>query len=141
MSFNNATLIGRLTKTPELQKTLNTGKSVCSFKIAVDRDYTGKDGNRKTDFFPVVVWGNGAEFVSKYFSKGQWIGANGHFEIRDYTDKEGIKRSVTELIADRCFFVGDKQNDTTQQEEPSTSQASVEVEDYEAVTDSSDLPF
>lgn len=140
MSYNHATLIGRMTKAPEL-KTTPAGKSVCSFNIAVDRSYTDKDGNRKTDFFTIVTWGKMAEFVAGYFSKGQWIGADGSFEVRKYTDKEGTERSVTELRADRCFFVGDKQNNTTQQEERRTSDFSPVVDDYEAVSNDGDLPF
>lgn len=137
MSYNHATLIGRLTKAPELSTTPN-GKSVCSFNIAVDRDYTDKDGNRKTDFFTVVTWGSVAEFVTKWFNKGQWIGTDGSFEVRKYTDKNGNERTATELKAARCFFVGDKQNNTAQQEESNTGDFSPLADDND---EGSDLPF
>lgn len=135
MSFNKAVLIGRLTKHPEVKKTNSGNKSVCSFDIAVDRDYTDRDGNRKTDFIPIVAWEKAADFVGKYFSKGQWIGVEGSIEPRSYTDKDGNKRYITEIRASRCFFVGNKERNTSSTENASESE-------FDAIDgESEDLPF
>lgn len=122
--FNKAILIGRVATDLELKTTTN-GTSVCTFRVACDRNYT-KGGERKADFINVVTWKNTAEFVSKFFAKGKAIGVEGRIETRDYTDKDGNKRTVVEVVADSCFFVGDKK--------------SVEVE-APALDDIEDIPF
>ena len=104
--MNKAILIGRVATDMEL-KTTPSGTPVCSFRVAVNRSYT-KGGERKADFITIVAWRNTAEFVSKYFSKGKLIGIEGAIETRDYTDRDGIKRTAFEVVAQNCFFVGDK---------------------------------
>jgi single-strand DNA-binding protein len=105
MSFNKAIIIGRLTKDVEL-KTTGSGVSVASFTVAVDRGY---GDNKKTDFINCVAWRQTAEFTSKFFQKGSQIGVEGSIQVRDYTDKDGNKRYVTEIVASNAFFVGSKE--------------------------------
>ena len=105
--YNKAILIGRLTADPELKQTPN-GVSVCSFSIACDRAFSGRNGERQTDFINIVTWRQQAEFVSKYFSKGRLIGIDGSIQTRSYEDKNGNKRTAVEVVADRAFFVDSK---------------------------------
>lgn len=105
--LNVAAFTGRLTADPELKKTEN-GVSVCSFTIAVDRNYVRQGEERKADFIPVVAWRQGADFVSKYFKKGQMIGVSGEIQTRRYEDKNGALQKVTELVANNVSFCGDK---------------------------------
>ena len=96
-------LMGRLTRDPELRKT-QSGTPVCSFSLAVDRDYK-KDGEKKeTDFIDIVAWRATAEFVSKFFTKGRMAVVEGRLQIRDWTDKEGNKRRSAEINADNVYF-------------------------------------
>ena len=101
--LNKAILNGRLTKAPELKQT-NSGKSVCGFTIAVDRN---RD-REKTDFIPIVAWGKTAEFVNQWFGKGDLITIVGRIEVRNYEDKNGNKRTATEIIAEEVLFGGSK---------------------------------
>ena len=105
--FNRAILIGRLTADPELKQTQN-GISVCSFSIAVDRRFSGRDSARKTDFINITSWRQQAEFVCRYFHKGDVIGVEGSIQTRNYEDKNGNKRTAVEVVADRAFFVDSK---------------------------------
>lgn len=100
--LNKIFLMGRLTRDPETRKT-QSGVSVCSFSLAVDRDYK-KDGEKETDFIDVVAWRSTADFVSKYFTKGRMAVVEGHLQIRDWVDKEGNKRRSAEVIADNVYF-------------------------------------
>lgn len=109
--LNKVILMGRLTRDPELRKT-QSGTSVASFSLAVDRDYSGKDGGEKeTDFIDIVAWRNTAEFVSKYFSKGRMAVVSGRLQMRDWTDKEGNKRRSAEVVADNVYFGDSKRSD------------------------------
>lgn len=110
--MNNVSLMGRLTADPELKQTYN-GISVLSFCIAVDRPYS-KDGNQQADFINVVAWRQTAEFVSKYFSKGQMIALEGCIQTRPYEDKNGNSRIAFEVIARRVCFCGGKNSDNRQ---------------------------
>lgn len=105
--LNKAILIGRLVVDPEL-KTTPQGTNVCSFRMAVDRPFTAKGAEKKSDFLNIVCWRQNAEFVSRFFQKGRLIGVEGSIQSRDYQDKDGNKRYVTEIVADRCFFVDSK---------------------------------
>ena len=108
--MNHIVLMGRLTRDPELRHTPN-GVAVASFTLAVDRGYTPKDGGEKqTDFIDVVAWRNTAEFVSKYFGKGQMTAVAGRLQIRDWTDREGNKRRSAEVVADNVYFTESKRN-------------------------------
>lgn len=108
--MNQIVLMGRLTRDPELRHT-QTGTAVSSFSLAVDRGYASKDGgDRQTDFIDIVAWRNTAEFVSKYFVKGQMAAVTGRLQIRDWTDKEGNKRRSAEVIADNVYFTDSKKS-------------------------------
>ena len=131
--LNRAILMGRITKSPELKKTPN-GVSVIQISIAVDRDYTPKGQEKQTDFINVVAWRGTAEFIEKHFEKGQLIALTGFIQTRSYTDNQGNKRSVTEVIADQVYFCGGK-NDN-KKEKPSYDE-----NDFEEISDDSDLPF
>ena len=123
MSLNRITIMGRMTKDPELRRT-NSGKAVASFTLAVDRDFE----KGKTDFIECVAWGNTAEFVAKYFAKGRMAVASGRLQLRDWTDKDGNKRKTAEVVTDNVYFGDSKTSNTEQQ--------FAEVEE-----DDSDLPF
>ncbi len=101
--LNKIILMGRLTRDPELRRT-ESGTAVCSFSIAVDRDFKSKNGEKETDFIDIVAWRATAEFVSKYFTKGRMAVVEGRLQIRDWTDKEGGKRRSAEVIADNVYF-------------------------------------
>ena len=108
--LNRIVLMGRLTRDPELRKT-QSDTPVCSFSLAVDRDYK-KDGEKKeTDFIDIVAWRATAEFVSKFFTKGRMAVVEGRLQIRDWTDKEGNKRRSAEVIADNVYFGDSKPKD------------------------------
>ena len=108
--LNHITLMGRLVNDPELRRT-GTGIAVTTFRIAVDRDFAPKDGGeRKADFITCVAWRQTGEFISKYFAKGRMIVVDGRLEMRDWTDKEGNKRTTAEVIVDNAYF-GDSKRD------------------------------
>lgn len=102
--LNHITIMGRLTRDPELRRT-GSGIAVASFSVAVDRDYSGRDGGeRETDFIDCVAWRQTGEFVSKYFAKGSMIVVSGRLQIRNWTDKEGNKRRSAEIVAENVYF-------------------------------------
>ena len=102
--LNHITIMGRLTRDPELRRT-GSGVAVASFTVAVDRDFSGRDGGEKeTDFIDCVAWRQTGEFVSKYFTKGSMIVVSGRLQIRSWTDKDGNKRRTAEVVADNCYF-------------------------------------
>lgn len=105
MSLNRITIMGRMTKDAELRRT-DSGKAVTSFTLAVDRDFE----KGKTDFIDCVAWGNTAEFVAKYFSKGRMAVASGRLQLRDWTDKDGNKRRAAEVVADSVYFADSKKD-------------------------------
>ena len=109
--LNHITIMGRLTRDPELRRT-GTGTAVTSFTLAVDRDFSGKDGGEKeVDFIDCVAWRQTGEFVAKYFTKGRMAVASGRLQIRSWTDKDGNKRRTAEVIADNVYF-GDSKTDS-----------------------------
>ncbi len=101
--MNQVVLMGRLTKNPELKAT-PSGVSVASFTLAVDRKFKNAAGERQADFIPVVTWRNTADFVGKYLAKGSKVIVTGSIQTRNYTDKEGRKVYITEVIADEIEF-------------------------------------
>ena len=106
--LNRITLTGRLCADPELRKT-QAGISVCSFRIACDRDF-GKGEERETDFLDIVAWRGTAEFVCKYFTKGQMMAVTGSIQTRSYEDRSGNKRKAVEIQANDVSFVGSKRD-------------------------------
>ena len=107
--LNKIFIMGRLTRDPELRRT-QSGTPVTSFSLAVDRDYKTQSGEKETDFIDVVAWRATAEFVAKYFTKGRMAVVEGRLQIRDYTNKDGQKRRVAEIVADNIYF-GDSKRD------------------------------
>jgi single-strand DNA-binding protein len=107
MSLNSVVLMGRLCSDPEL-KTTQSGVSVTSFNIAVDRSYVKQGEERKTDFFTIICWRSTAEFVCKYFRKGYLIALEGQLQSRTYQDKSGNNRTVVEVVTDQVSFTGEK---------------------------------
>lgn len=108
--LNKIFLQGRLVADPELKHTPN-GVAVASFRIAVDRDFKNREtGERKADFISVVAWRQTAEFISRYFTKGRMAIVEGKLQTRDYTDRDGNRRFVSEVVADSVYF-GDSRRD------------------------------
>ena len=154
--FNRVILIGRLVADPELRQTPN-GVSVCTFRIAVDRAFSSKDGERQADFLDVVAWRDRAEFVSRYFNKGKLILVEGSIQTRNYTDKNDQKRTAVEVVADNLRFVGSKSENqggggrplpddssappSRDQYSQPTSYSSGSAEDFAEIEDDGDLPF
>lgn len=104
--LNNVVLMGRLTKAPELKQTPQ-GVSVATFSLAVDRNYS-KGEEKQTDFINIIAWRNTADFVSKYFTKGQLVAVRGRLQTRTWQDQNGQKRYATDVVADEVFFAESK---------------------------------
>ena len=105
--LNTVILMGRLTADPEL-RTTNNNLSVLSFSVAVDRNYQAQGQERQADFINCVAWRQNADFISKYFRKGQMIAIEGSIQTRSYEDKNGNKRTAFEVIVNRASFCGSK---------------------------------
>ena len=108
--LNHIVIMGRLARDPELRHT-QSGTPVASFRLAVDRDFKDKNtGERTTDWIDVVAWRGTGEFVSRYFTKGRMAVVEGRLQIREWTDKEGNRRTTAEVVADNVYF-GDSRRD------------------------------
>jgi len=107
--LNKAILVGRLTKDPELRST-QSGVSVVSFTVAVTRSYVRQGEERQTDFINCVAFRNTADFVSRYFAKGNMIGVDGSIQTRTWDDQEGKRHWVTEVIVNEAHFVESKKD-------------------------------
>lgn len=143
--LNKVILMGRLVSDPELRQTPN-GVSVCAFRIAVDRNYSGKE--KQADFIDIVAWRQSAEFVSKYFAKGKMIIVEGSIQTRKYEDKNGNKRTAVEVVADNVQFgepkgSGEKPGIDIRYGEPEQDNVNASSGDFSemAAGDSDDLPF
>lgn len=153
--LNVIAVMGRLVADPELRKTPN-GVSTTTFTIACDRSFVKAGSERQTDFLDIVAWRNSAEFVCKYFRKGQMIAVNGSLQTRTYEDKEGKKRKVYEIVADNLHFADSKGSGGSgggmaaggyeapaarimPQDEPAYSAGA--PDDFAIIDDSEDLPF
>lgn len=158
--LNVVALMGRLVADPEL-KTTQSGNSVCTFRVAVDRSYVPQGEERQADFITVTAWRKTAEFVSKYFQKGSMISVQGRLETRQYQDKNGSNRTATEVLATEVGFCGPKAADkpATASYEKQTanhvreanaahgapqqpqSYAQGSTDDFAEISDADDLPF
>lgn len=141
--INTVALMGRLTADPELKHTSN-GIAVVSFCVAVNRRF--KD--QQADFINCVAWRQTAEFVCKYFGKGQMIGLEGSIQTRNYTDQDGNKRYATEVLAENVSFCESKKSESNLRPSPSAAAPAAAApssgyssEDFEEVTLDDDLPF
>lgn len=130
--MNIAIIMGRLTADPEL-RTTQSGISVCSFTIAVDR--YRKDKESKADFIRCVAWRQSAEFISRYFSKGKMIAIEGSIQVDNYTDKDGNKRQQTNVIVNKAHFCGDKSGGS------GTAQPGGSLDDFEEIISDGEPPF
>lgn len=138
--LNCVTLMGRLTADPEL-RTTTSGKSVCTFGIAVDRSFVKQGEQRQADFITIVAWGSTADFVARYFSKGSMIALQGSIQTRNYEDKDGNKRTAFEVVAREVSFCGSKnETNPSQNQTPSTPTYTPEP-DFEEIPVDDDLPF
>lgn len=139
--MNKVILVGNLTRDPELSETPG-GVAVCRFAIAVTRDYANSDGTRETDFFNITVWRGRAENCGKYLKKGNKVAVVGSLQNRSYEDKDGIKRNVTDVVANEVEFLTPRnaQSDYEPAEQPNVSSARRERPQLEAIDDNQ-LPF
>ena len=150
--LNHITIMGRLTRDPELRST-QSGVSVASFTVAVDRDFSGRDGGEKqTDFIDCVAWRQTGEFVSKYFRKGSMIVVSGRLQSRKWQDREGNNRVNWEVNADNVYFGESRRDsgDTYSSDRPAYSRNDSPKNSYssnsyggfsEMSDDDGDLPF
>lgn len=134
--INNVTLVGRLTAAPELKQT-PSGISVTTFCVAVDRRYQ-QNGEKQADFINCVAWRKTAEFIAKYFGKGDVIGVTGEIQTRKFTDKNGNDRIAVEVIVDAASFCGGKNNGNSND---NNIVSNVDVAPPVAATYDDDLPF
>ena len=139
--LNCVALMGRLVADPEL-RTTTSGKSVATFRIAVDRSFVKQGEQRQADFITIVVWGNTADFVARYFSKASMIAIQGRIQTRTYEDNNGNKRTAFEVVATEASFCGSK-NETSpgQTAAPATPTYTPAPADFEEIGDDDDLPF
>lgn len=126
--LNEVILMGRLTRDPDVRMTQN-GTTAANFSLACERDYAPQGQDLETDFFDVVAFRNTADFVGRYFAKGQLVAVKGRLQQRDWTDKQGNKRRTTEILADRCYFAEKRQD------------RDVSSGGFQQMSDSTPLPF
>ncbi len=148
--MNSICLMGRLTGDPEL-KTTQSGVSVTSFSVAVDRAFRSKDQERQTDFINCVAWRGTAEFITRYFRKGQRIALHGSLQSRSYTANDGSKRTVFEVVVDNAFFCESKGGQSAgapnyDSQIPQVSEAkpafsTANTGDFEEILTDEELPF
>lgn len=146
--LNIVALMGRLTADPELKRTAND-IAVTTFTLAVNRSYVRQGEERQTDFINVVAWRQTAEFVCRYFGKGQLMAVDGSIQTRNYTDRDGNKRTAFEVVANNVHFAEskgapgkDSRSDSVF--EPATDVMSFSTgsdEDFQEITSDDDLPF
>ena len=139
--LNHITIMGRLTRDPELRHT-QSGTAVAGFTLAVERDFKVDTGDRETDFVDCVAWRSTAEFVSRYLSKGRMAIVDGRLQIRDWTDRDGNKRRSAEVVADHVYFGDSKREVGTSQGQITAYQSSGEVDAFEELKDDDgEFPF
>lgn len=147
--LNLAILMGRLTAEPELKYTPNN-IPVTTFTLAVNRTYAKAGTERQTDFINIVAWRSTAEFVTKYFHKGQLVAVEGQIQTRSYQDKQGINRRAFEVVASNVHFAEakrDQQNNNFSQaapepeNEPQEAYTNATADDFAEITSDDDLPF
>lgn len=142
--LNRIVIMGRLTRDLELRRT-QSGVTVTSFTLAVDRDIKGRDGERETDFIDVVAWRQTAEFACKYLSKGRMAVVEGRLQIREWKDKDGNKRRTAEVVADNVYF-GDSRRDggeggAQDHVSPGGYTAPTETGGFQEIEEDGELPF
>ena len=138
--LNSVCLMGRLVADPELRQT-PSGVSVCSFRIAVDRTYQPKGQEKQTDFINIVTWRGTAEFVSRYFRKGQLVAVQGSIQTSQYTDRDGNKRTAFDVVADNVFFA-EKKAESGETKQGAGYDHSPDIQgDFEEIVGNDEPPF
>lgn len=132
---NNVVLIGRLTKDPELRYIPNSGTAVATFSLAIDRDYTKKDGTKDTDFIPIEVIGKTAEFCANYLSKGRLVAIQGSIKIDRYQTQAGENKTFTKVNVRKINVLDFKNNEGSQSYDNSSA-----IEGFQAIDDD-DIPL
>ena len=150
--LNVVAIMGRLVADPELKIT-PAGISVCTFRIACDRNFVQQGQQRQADFIDVVAWRHNADFLCKYFAKGSMVAVQGRLQTRQYQDRNGSNRTAVEVVADSLSFAGSNKNpggqavDDGGEAPPSSSPETTSAysqgsaEDFEVIDDNDDLPF
>jgi single-strand DNA-binding protein len=140
--LNKIFLQGRFVADPELRHT-PAGVPIASFRLAVDRDFKDKEtGEKKADFINVVAWRQTGEHVNRFFNKGKMAVVEGRLQIRDYTDRDGNRRTIAEVVADNVYFGDSKKDGDSSYSAPMTGYSSQpDVEFAELEDDSDELPF
>ena len=139
-SFNKVILIGNMTADPELKQT-QTGTSVCSFSIAVNRRFSKNEQGQTVDFINIVAWRQNADFVCRYFKKGSSICVTGSLQTRNWTDGQGQKRYATEVVIDEAHFVDSKSESGAEFGAPAFSTPREAAPKFEELSNDDDLPF
>ena len=134
--MNKIVLMGRLTRDPEVRYTQTNNVQVTNFTLAVNRRFAKQGEERQADFINIVAWNKTAEFVSKYFKKGQQVGIIGRLQTRNWEDEQGQKHYATEVVAEETYFADTKKENNVSAEQE-LKNAGVEVN----VIEDSDLPF
>ena len=138
--LNVIALMGRLVADPELRHTPN-GIATCTFRIAVDRTYQPKGQEKQTDFINIVTWRSTAEFVSRYFRKGQLVAVQGSIQTGQYTDRDGNKRTAFDVVADNVFFA-EKKAESGETKQGAGYDHSPDIQgDFEEIIGDESLPF
>ena len=134
--MNNVVLVGRLTRDPELKYIPGSGTAVSNFAIAVDREFTGKDGKKETDFIDIQVWGKSAENCANYIGKGSLVAIQGSIRVDSYQDQEGNNKKITRVNANRVQFLDSKKEKQENNEAPIS-----QFQGFQQVDDTDDIPF
>ena len=137
--MNNVVLVGRLTRDIELRYIPGNGTPVANFTMAVDREFTTKDGKKETDFIDIQVWGKSAENCANYIGKGSLVAVQGSLRVESY-EKDGERRKATRVNANRVQFLESKKDKKDEQFTPSFNPSGLNANDFEAITDN-DIPF
>ena len=138
--MNHVVLVGRLTRDVELKYLPGNGTPVAQFSIAVDREFTGKDGKKETDFIDIQVWGKAAENCSNYIAKGSLVAIQGSIRIDTYQNQAGENRKATKINANRVQFLESKKDKNNNSFTPSFNPAGLDPNAFQAITDD-DIPF
>ena len=138
--MNKVFLIGNLTRDPELTET-QSGVMICRFSIAVNRNYSGADGERKTDFFNIVAWRGLGETAARYLKKGNKVAVTGSIELRNFEDSQGVKRTGINIIASDLEFLTQKRDDNEDSGHSSAQTSTGKKPVLEVFDDDGDIPF
>ena len=134
--MNNVVLVGRLTRAPELKYIPGSGAAVANFAIAVDREFTGKDGKKETDFIDIQVWGKSAENCANYIGKGSLVAIQGSIRVDSYQDQDGNNRKITRVNANRVQFL-----DSKKEKQENNPMPGFEPQGFQQVDDTDEIPF